>query len=347
KPGKTSAIVNANRTMTTDFTHDPDLEFPEQGFHDALMAATGPGSIQFVDATQLALTLLGDAIAANMFLVGFAYQNGLLPVSAEAIDRALELNGVAVDFNKQAFLWGRRAAFDPDAVARLVQPEKADSSMEGNFIDRRVTDLTRYQNAAYAERYSALVERAEHADAATGIIGLGDAVAKAYFKLLAYKDEYEVARLHSDGDFRQTLEQEFEGSIQLTFHMAPPLIARRDMVTGELKKQAFGAWMMPAFRLLAKLKGLRATPFDIFGYTTERKMERRLISEYEATVEELLAGLTPDNHALAVEIAGLAMRIRGFGHVKERNRQDAKACEERLLADFRNGASGTKADAAE
>ncbi|NQV82209.1 MAG: indolepyruvate ferredoxin oxidoreductase family protein [Rhodospirillales bacterium] len=347
KPGTTSAIVNANRTMTTDFTHNPDLEFPEQKFHNALSEATGPGSLQFIDATELALGLLGDAIAANMFLVGVAFQNGLLPVSSEAIERALELNGVAVEFNKQAFLWGRRAAFDPNAVARLVRPAERASLPEGNFTDRRVADLIRYQNAAYARRYTALVERAVQADTTAGITGLGDTVAKAYFKLLAYKDEYEVARLYSDGDFRQTLDREFEGPIRLTFHLAPPLIARRDPVSGALIKREFGPWMMPAFRLLAKLKGLRATPFDIFGYTTERKMERRLIQEYEAVIEELLAGLTPDNHALAVEIAGLALRIRGFGHVKERNRLDAKACEERLLADFRNGATSTKADAAE
>ena len=179
------------------------------------------------------------------------------------------------------------------------------------------------------------------------ILFIGDIVGKAYFKLLAYKDEYEVARLYTDGAFRQALEQDFEVPIRLTFHMAPPLIARTDSATGELLKQEFGAWVMPAFRLLTRLKGLRGTAFDIFGYTNERKMERRLISHFEAVMEELLAGLTPDNHALAVEIAGLALRIRGFGHVKERNRLDALECEERLLADFRSVPSGGKAAAAQ
>jgi indolepyruvate ferredoxin oxidoreductase len=343
-------VVNANRTMTSDFTAKPDLDFPEQKFRDALAEATGPRSIQFIDATNLALGLLGDAIAANMFLVGVAYQKGLLPVSGEAIERALELNGVAVDFNKQAFLWGRRTAHDPDAVNRLVQSKSpSPAPSKGHYVDRRAADLTRYQNTAYARRYMALVEHAHAAEAekAPSKTGLGDIVAKAYFKLLAYKDEYEVARLYTDGTFRKTLEQEFQGPIRLTFHMAPPLIARRDPISGELQKQEFGAWMMPAFRLLARLKGLRGTAFDIFGYTAERKTERRLISEFEAVMEELLTGLTPDNHALAVEIAGLALRIRGFGHVKERNRKEAKECEERLLADFRSGSPGVRADAAE
>jgi len=351
KPGHTSAVVNANHTMTSDFTANPDLDFPEQRFRDALAEATGPRSIQFIDATELALGLLGDAIAANMFLVGFAFQKGLLPVSAEAINRALELNDVAVDFNKQAFLWGRRAAHDREAVSRLVQSTRPQSppTPKGHYVDRRAADLTRYQDAAYARRYMTLVERAHavESEKAPSRTGLGDIVGKAYFKLLAYKDEYEVARLYTDGAFRQALEQDFEGPIRLTFHMAPPLIARTDPATGELLKQEFGAWVMPAFRLLARLKGLRGTAFDIFGYTNERKMERRLISHFEAVMEELLAGLTPDNHALAVEIAGLALRIRGFGHVKERNRLDALECEERLLADFRSVPSGGKAAAAQ
>jgi len=349
KPDYTTAVVNANHTMTSDFTGNPDLEFPDQKFREALTESTGPKSIDFIDATGLALKLLGDAIAANMFMVGFAYQKGLLPVSAQAIERALELNGVAVDFNKQAFLWGRRAEHDLDAVTRLIQPLQtaALAPSEGDFAVRRAADLTGYLNAAYARRYTALVDRAVAAEAVLGGTGLADTVAKAYFKLLAYKDEYEVARLYTDGTFRAALEKEFQGPIRLTFHMAPPLIARRDPATGELQKQEFGRWMMGAFRLLAKFKGLRGTPFDIFGYTAERKMERRLIEDYETVIDELLRDVRPDTLALAVEIAGLPMRIRGYGHVKERNRQDAKECEDRLLADFRNGGAGISADAAE
>ena len=349
KPGYTFGVVNANNTMTSNFTSNPDLEFPDRQFREALTEATGPQSVDFVDATGLALGLLGDAVAANMFMVGFAYQKGLLPVSAEAIERALELNGVAVDFNKQAFLWGRRAEHDRDAVARLiqaVQPETPALST-GEFAERRAADLARYQNTAYARRYTALVERADAAEADLGKAGLGHTVAQAYFKMLAYKDEYEVARLYTDGTFQKALKREFQGPIRLSFHMAPPLIARRDPATGELQKQVFGRWVMGAFRLLAMLKGLRGTTFDIFGYTAERKMERRLIKNYETVMEELLRDMNPDNHALAVEIAGLPMRIRGFGHVKERNRIDAQECEKRLLTDFRSGAYSPKADAAE
>ena len=174
-----------------------------------------------------------------------------------------------------------------------------------------------------------------------------DAVARSYYKLLAYKDEYEVARLYTDGEFQRQLHQQFEGPVRLTFHLAPPLIASRDPVTGELQKREFGPWVMTVFRVLARLKGLRGTAFDIFGYTADRRMERQLIAEYETVMNELLDGLTPDNHALAVEIAGLPLGIRGFGHVKERNRRAAKECEEQLLADFRSGGTGVSADAAE
>ena len=199
----------------------------------------------------------------------------------------------------------------------------------------------------------ALVERVHAAEAekTPDKTGLSNAVAKAYFKLLAVKDEYEVARLYTDGSFERALKREFEGPVRLSFHMAPPLFARRDPATGELQKQTFGPsisrGVMAAFRLMAGLKGLRGTAFDIFGYTAERKGERRMIRDYEAVVEELIQGLGPDTHGLAVEIAGLPLSVRGFGHVKERNRLDAKASEEQLLAGFRNGATDLKADAAE
>jgi indolepyruvate ferredoxin oxidoreductase len=351
KKGYTSAAINAHQTMTSDFTRNADLEFPEKRLRDALMEATGARALDFIDATGLALGLLGDSIGANMLMVGFAYQKGLLPLSAAAIERALELNGVAVDFNKQAFLWGRRAAHDREAVFSLIRPAEAkqDHPSQGRFIDDRIADLTRYQNAAYARRYGALVERvhATEAQIAKGKTGLVDAVARSYFKLLAYKDEYEVARLFTDGEFHRRLRQQFEGPIKLTFHLAPPLISARDPLTGGLKKRAFGPWMMTAFRLLARLKGLRGTPFDIFGYTADRRMERQMIADYEAIIDEMLQGLSADNHALAMEIAGLPMGIRGFGHVKERNRRAARECGQQLLAEFRSGGTGISADAAE
>jgi indolepyruvate ferredoxin oxidoreductase len=175
--------------------------------------------------------------------------------------------------------------------------------------------------------------------------GLADAVARAYFKLLAYKDEYEVARLYTDGAFARELALQFQGKARLGFHLAPPLFAERDPATGHLKKREYGPWVMSAFRVVAALKGLRGTPFDVFGYAAERRMDRQLIAEYEAVLAQILAGLSPDNHVLAVEIAALPLQIRGFGHVKERTRLAAKDCETKLLTRFRG--PGVSADAAE
>ncbi len=337
RAGHTRAVVNAHRTMTADFTRRPDLDFPDRRLRAALTEATG--GADFVDATGLALALTGDSIAANMFMVGFAYQKGLLPLSEEAIRRAIELNGVAVAFNMQAFLWGRRAAHDAGAVVRIVRPapEAETPPSLDEFVARRVADLTRYQNAAYARRYADAVEtvRAAEAKHAKGMTGLADAVARAYFKLLAYKDEYEVARLYSDGAFARELKRQFQGGGRLGFHLAPPLFAERDPETGHLRKREYGPWVMTAFRVVAALKGLRGTALDPFGYVAERRMERRLIAEYEAVLADLLAGLNTGNHALAVEIAALPLSIRGFGHVKEKNRVAAKDCEAKLLARFR------------
>ena len=337
--GTTAAVINSHRTMTGDFTRDPDLAFPDEGIRDALAEATGKGGLEFIDATGLALSLLGDTIAANMLLVGFAYQKGLLPLSAEAIDRALELNGVAVDFNRQAFLWGRRAAYDRDAVERIARPTEPEPETPEtlDFVTKRIKDLTQYQDSAYARRYADMIDRVRvaEADKVKGQAGLADAVARAYFKLLAYKDEYEVARLYTDGEFIAGLRRQFGDGFKLAFHLAPPLVSPRDLDTGELKKREFGSWVMTAFKVLARLKGLRGTPFDIFGITAERRMERRLIGEYEAVVMELVDGLNADNHALAVEIAELPMRIRGFGHVKEKALMLAKRAEAEMLELYR------------
>jgi len=318
-----------------------------------LMEATGARDLSFVDATDLALKLLGNAIGANMLMVGYAYQKGLLPLSVEAIEKALELNGVAVDFNKQAFLWGRRAAHDPGAAQRIADPAPETAvetgSGERRTIDRRISDLTRYQDAAYAKRYAALVEKVHATEAmkAAGKTGLVDAVAGAYFKLLAYKDEYEVARLYTDGNFQRQLDRQFDGPVKLSFHLAPPLIATPDPVSGVPRKREFGGWVMPVFRLLSKLKGLRGTVWDIFGYSAERIMERRMIGEYEAVIDEMLDALSPENHALAVDIAELPLTIRGFGHVKEANYRAAKTREQELLAAFRGSSGSVNADAAE
>ncbi|MCH7930839.1 MAG: indolepyruvate ferredoxin oxidoreductase family protein [Proteobacteria bacterium] len=352
--GETHAIVNSHESPTGEFTRKPDLAFPVELLRRRVSDAAGPGHAEFLDATGLATALLGDAIASNLFLVGYAWQKGLVPLSGEAIERAIELNGVAVEMNRRAFRWGRLCAHDRAAVeaaaaeaAPATAPDQRISASLGEIIERRLETLTKYQNAAYAERYKNLVERVGEAEAerAKGLSGLTEAVARYYFKLLAYKDEYEVARLFTDGAFLRRVEAQFEGDYRLEFHLAPPLLAKRDPETGRLRKSAYGAWMLSAFRLLAKLKGLRGTPFDPFGYATDRRTERRLITEYEAVVAELIANLDHDNHALAVEIASIPEHIRGYGHVKQAHLDEATAREAELLAAFR--APSPQADAAE
>ncbi len=339
----TRVIVNTHQQMTREFTFNPNVQFPAQSLQRLIAKGVGEANTEFVDATRIATALLGDAIATNMFILGYAYQRGLVPVSAEAINKALELNGTAVKMNQAAFLWGRRAATDPGAVERLVAPKPAAvavtrlaQSFEEMFA-RRVEFLTAYQNAAYAQKYRHLVERVKQAESAQarGFGGLAEAVARYYFKLLACKDEYEVARLHTDPAFTEKLSSQFEGDYKLRFHLAPPLFAKRDPASGELRKAEYGSWVMSAFRLLAKMRGLRGTALDVFGYTQERRMERRLIAEYEATIGEVIAKLNSDNHALAVKIAAVPEEIRGFGHVKERSLAVARAKQAELLAAFR------------
>jgi indolepyruvate ferredoxin oxidoreductase len=270
-----------------------------------------------------------------------------VPVSAAAIDRAIALNGTALEFNRAAFAWGRRAAHDPDAVARAAAPAVAEATIAvglDEIVRRRAALLTQYQDPAYAARYEALVRRVETIERErTGQRRLAEAVARSLYKLMAYKDEYEVARLYTDGSFRRRLAAQFEGDYRLQFHLAPPLLAQRDALTGHLKKRVFGSWMLPAFALLARLKFLRGTAFDIFGYSDERRSERCLIGEYEAAIEALLAGLDRDNHRLAVAIARLPEGIRGFGHVKAANLAAVKAEEARMLALFRSPTVGAAA----
>src|SRR5512132_4098091 len=348
-PETTRAVVDTHESFTAEFTRDPDMPFPADAMKAAIVEATMPGQAHFVDATELATALLGDSIAANLFMVGCAYQKGLIPLSAAAIERAIELNGVAVDFNKQAFLWGRRTADDPDAVQRIVGPATAPRRIPetlDEIVAHRVEFLTGYQDAAYAERYRALVRRVQDAEAkkAHGRGGLAEAVARSYAKLLAYKDEYEVARLYTRTDFRRKLEAAFEGGYRIRVHLAPPLLAKRDPATSRLRKRAYGPWMLRAFALLARLKRLRGTPFDVFGHQRHRRLERRLIRDYEQRIRELLAALDHDNHPIAVEIASLPEKVRGFEHIKEANLQKARVREEQLFAAFRNPAPAQPAE---
>jgi indolepyruvate ferredoxin oxidoreductase len=342
--GRTRVFVNRTETIGGSFVRNPDLKFPADGTRQALVDAAGADRVEFLDANRLALALLGDSIAANLFMLGYAWQKGTVPLSAEAIEQAITLNGVAVAFNKKSFLWGRRAAVDPAAVEAAAMPKHAQTGTRrlseslDEIVERRVRDLTAYQNEAYAGRYRSLVGRVRQAEAdrTPGRSGLAEAVARNLYKLMAYKDEYEVARLYTDGSFLQQLQDRFEGDYTLQFHLAPPMLAEKDPASGRLRKKAYGPWMLKAFGLLAGFKGLRGRLWDPFGHTAERRTERRLIGEYVAVVEEILSRLGQDNHQTALELARIPARIRGYGHIKEANRIEAKQAEAALLTAFRN-----------
>ena len=349
KAGHTRVVVNTAEFLPGDFTRNADFSLPTERLKRAITTAAGPGQSHFVDASRLATALLGNSIGGNMFMLGYAYQAGALPLSAEAIERAIEMNGEAVAMNVAAFRYGRRAVVDPAALEALVKPapELANDSLKlsqsfAETVDRRETFLTAYQSARYARRYRALVEKMRNAEAikAPGQTALSEAVARYLFKLMAYKDEYEVARLYTDTSFVERVKSGFEGdNLRFEFHLAPPLLARRDKVTGEPKKMSFGPWMLDVFRVLAKFKFLRGTPFDPFGYTAERRTERRLIAEYYDLLADVAERLTPDNHHLAVALAALPEKIRGFGHVKQRHLAAAKAEEKALREQFDAGSA--------
>ena len=347
EPGVSRAIVNTQETITGEFTRHPDLAFPSHTLRLSIEAAAGADACDFLEATKLATGLMGDSIATNLFMLGYAYQKGLIPIGHAALEEAIELNGTAVPMNLGAFRWGRRAAADRTAVEKLVVPPAGiDNIVPFTWIARtldeivavRVKMLTGFQNAALADRYVALVERVRAAEQkATPDLGtLAEAVARNYAKLLAYKDEYEVARLYTEAAFAAQLNQQFEGDFKLKFHLAPPLFSSRDPKTGHLIKKEFGSWMLPAFRLLAKLKRLRGTAFDPFGYTAERRQERALIGEYENLIGEVLNGLSPANHVLAVKLAAVPDDIKGYGHVKDAHLARARRKQAELLAQWRS-----------
>jgi len=340
-PARTRAVVNASVTPTAEFVRNPNWQLPGSDLQRDITEACGSGNAAFVPATELASGLMGDAIATNMFMLGYAYQKGWVPVSGASLERAIELNGVAVEFNKKSFLWGRHAALDLQRVQRIATPaavipiEQHLSRNLDELVERRVKLLTEYQDERYGERYLGLVEKVRRMEKErAGGTKLTEAVARYYAKLLAYKDEYEVARLHADGQFGRKIEAMFEGGYRVVYHLSPPLLARRDPLTGEPGKMRFGPWMGSVFKLLKSLKGLRGTPLDLFGYTEERRTERALIREYEQAVEQLLQGLSPQNHALAVEIASLPEEIRGYGHIKMKSVAAARKKRGELLAGF-------------
>ncbi|HEV2508493.1 indolepyruvate ferredoxin oxidoreductase family protein [Bosea sp. (in: a-proteobacteria)] len=353
RQGRSAVVVNTAESMPGDFTRNADFSLPTERLKRSIVSTAGRDNTHLVDATAAAVAFLGNAIAANMFMLGYAWQHGGVPLSRASLLRAIELNGEAVAMNRQAFELGRRAAHDPAALNAALAEAKAPTEARhisqslDEILARRVEFLTSYQNAAYAARYRDLIEkvRVKEASVLPGQTALAEAVARYLFKLMAYKDEYEVARLYSDGAFRKQLAATFEKDsaagqkLRLEFHLAPPLLAKRDPNTGLPRKMSFGPWMLGAFGLLAKLKGLRGTTFDIFGYTQERKTERKLIADYEALVAEILGKLSPQNHALCVALAAIPEKIRGFGHVKERHLTAAKAEEAELLKRLRDGSA--------
>jgi indolepyruvate ferredoxin oxidoreductase len=331
------AVINLHQQPPGTFAQNADWQYPVDEVRTLIEESVGAGASDFIDATKLATALMGDSIAANLFMLGYAWQKGRIPLSEAALLRAIELNGVGVEPNKKSFLWGRRAAVDFKRVEKVATPTQAivvqmPVSLD-NVINKRVEFLSAYQDGAYAAQYGQLVARVRAAESAQGLGNkLTTAVAKYYFKLMAYKDEYEVARLYTDGQFALQLQSQFEGNFSVKFNLAPPLWSKKD-AKGHLVKAEFGSWMWSAFKLLAKLKGLRGGAFDIFGYTEERKMERALIVEYREIVEGLIVSLTPGNHAVAVELASLPEQVRGFGHVKEKNVALFRAEKARLLAE--------------
>ncbi len=350
REGHTLSVVNTAEVMPGDFARNADYSLPAERLKRAITAATGKERTAFVDATGLASALFGNSIAANMFMLGFAHQRGGVPLSAAAIEKGIALNGEAVAMNLAAFQHGRLAAHDPAAIEALVAPVRQPTAVRhlsqtlDEMVARRVEFLTAYQNAAYAQRYAGLVARIRMAEKARapGKSGLAEAVARYAFKLMAYKDEYEVARLYTDGTFAKQVAATFDGATRLEFHLAPPLLGKKDPNTGEPLKTTFGPWMLKAFGALAKLKALRGTRFDPFGYTEERRTERRLIGEYEGLMDYVSARLNPDNHAIALALASIPEKIRGFGPVKARHLDAALAEQATLREQFEQGSAPLK-----
>ncbi len=330
--GHTLVVLNSDAVPTLNQRLDPDAVFDPAPLLRAITLAAGDGQTRTLNASQIALRLMGDTIYANMLMLGYAWQLGGIPLSLAALERAIELNGNAVQANGRAFAIGRMAASRPQVIARAISAETdvdarlpEDMSLE-ELAALHARLLTEYQDSAYAQRHAQLVQRVSAAAARAGVVGdaLTRSVAQSYFRLLAIKDEYEVARLYTDGEFARQIEAQFEGGHRIRYHLAPPLFARRDPHTGHLQKRSYGPWMGLSLRLLAKLRPLRGTIFDPFGYTRESRAERRLIGEYERAMEKILVLLTPENHGLALEFAQLPGRMRGYGHVKAQNVAVAK-----------------------
>ncbi|MEM7723411.1 MAG: indolepyruvate ferredoxin oxidoreductase family protein, partial [Pseudomonadota bacterium] len=329
RTGQTGAAVNSHEIITGDFTRNTEFHIPGKDLEVALQARLRD-MLALFDATELARVLMGDSIYSNMMTFGAAWQMGLIPLSKDAIMAAIDLNGAAVAANQKAFEMGRWAVLNSEAADRLVTSEFVEKpkTLEEKIAFRE-RHLTAYQNARLAKRYRKLVDRVDDAR-------LKEAVALGYHKLLAYKDEFEVARLHLDTEAKARAQ--FDGDLKLTYHLAPPLLPGKDG-NGRPKKREFGAWIGKAYGPLAKMKVLRGTPLNPFGYTAERKMERALIRQYEADLNEWLPKAEPAMMEALIALAELPLQIRGFGPVKEKNAEKAAQTREAVLATLRAGGS--------
>ena len=338
--GRTHVVVNAHEKLDGQFTRNVDFSFPTRRIIAEIEAAAGADMTAVTDAETIATAIMGDAIATNMFTVGYAWQRGAVPLSREAIHRAIEMNGVAVAMNRDAFEWGRVAAHDATLLPEATRPEASPlahrrlSETVDEVIDRRAEWLVDYGSPRLARRFRERIARIRAAEGAAVLGGVTDMAARSLYKLMAVKDEYEVARLYSDGEFEKQLEAQFESYGNLEFHLAPPVTAKRND-KGELQKRAYGPWMRAAFHALARMRRLRGTPVDPFGYTAERRTERRLLREFEAVLDEIADGLAPGNRDAAVALASYPQAIRGFGHVKERNVPVGEAQRDAALEAFR------------
>ncbi len=320
--GKTRAVVNSALAPTSEFATNANWVFPRDQMQNTIREALGSNALELLDAQKMATTLLGDAMATNLFLLGYAWQKGLVPVSENALMNAIELNGTAVKMNRSAFNWGRVAANDLAAVWSLVVPESAvpPAPTFSELVARRSAFLTDYQDAEYAARYQRQIAAMQSATATLGEAadGLMTAVARNLFKLMAIKDEYEVARLYAESDFLSRVDSAFEGDYKVRFHLAPPLLAKPDPHTGAVKKMEFGPWLMTGFRWLAKARSLRGGRWDIFGRTEERRLERELLADFEDSLRALLPRLNSGSLDAATRWAELPDMVRGYGHVKLR-----------------------------
>jgi indolepyruvate ferredoxin oxidoreductase len=314
----TRALINTAEMLTGDFIQKRDASLRASDRVAAISAAIGEQNLHTIDANRLAERLMGDTIYSNVIMVGCAWQQGLIPVSLAALLRAIELNGIKIEENKQAFAWGRIAAHNAAAIERILDGSSHELETLDRMVERRRAFLKDYQDKALADRYVALVNRACEAESAVSDDNkLATAIAKSYFRLLSYKDEYEVARLHTDENFLASLRRDYGDRAKLRFHLAPPILNGKRDARGRPLKKEFGAWILPLFRLLASLKKLRGTAFDIFGYTAERRMERQLIATFEDTVEDILLHLEPNTIEQACGHIDAYLDIRGYGPVKE------------------------------